>query len=215
MPEVTSNLPLQLARINLVCEDEEDIQFTAKISLNSAGYAAQTMEELIKDVYHAIYPNQLDAVVKVISVSTDWVDTPDNPLIQVPIQCLRDTALDYAVAEALEWVNPLNELETLKFVDDAVFVGDGDGHHFVPSACNSHAAFFINKHQLSVEWNYPGNGTNAGPKYARVGDHGQPAHISGMLGKTLPEAVARHIVQSHTPRAYVSIPHSLLKYIEQ
>lgn len=214
MAEVTSGLPLQLARIDLTCEGEEDLQFTAKILLDNEGFSTQTMEELIRDVYHDVYPNGGEAVVKVSHVSSDYIDTPDNPLIQVPIHLLRDTALDYAVAEGLEWsFNDGEGVRELTFRDGIVFAVNEHGTPFRPSRSNSICAFFIGKHELNIEWDYPGgNGATTGntKKLPRVGETRLMGFPHGIAGQTLPEAVARYMVQSVTPRPYVAIPYSLI-----
>jgi len=209
MAEVTSALPLQLARIDLTCEGEEDLQFTAKITLVEEGFSTQSMEDLIRDVYHDVHPNQGEAVVKVSHVSSDYIDTPANPQIQVPIHFLRDTALDYAVAEGLEWLFDDGEgVRELIFRDGNVF-SSGQCTPFRPSRSNSICAFFIGKHELNVEWDYP-QGVGAGTKLPRVGETRLMGFPHGIAGQTLPEAVARYMVQSVTPRPYVAIPYSLI-----
>jgi len=209
MAEVTSGLPLQLARIDITCEGEEDLQFTAKVVLVEEGFSTQTMEELIRDVYHDVYPNGGEAVVKVSHVSSDYIDTPANPQIQVPVHLLRNTALDYAVAEGLEWLFDDGEgVRELIFRDGNVF-SSGQGAPFRPSRSNSICAFFINAHQLNVEWNHP-QGVGSGAKFPRIGYGRLVDCLVGATGDTLPEAVARYMVQSVTPRPYVAIPYSLI-----
>jgi hypothetical protein len=212
MPEVTSGLPTRLARIDLTCEGEEDIQFTSKIALDKDGYATQTMEELIREVYYDIYPNHgsnAPATVKVINVSSDYIDTPEDPMIEVLIHSLRNTALDYAVAAALEWTSPLVGKGELSFEGGRVFINN-PRTWFTPSRSNEMASYFIDKHQLDVAWVYPNAGVHEGPKSPLIA-YGAAHHSpGGVLGNSLPEAVARYMVQSLTPRPFVSIPYSLV-----
>lgn len=210
MPEVTTSLPTRLPRVDLTCENDEDIQFIGKISRHEGGYITQTMEELIRDVYYEIYPNHgsnTPSALGVINISSDYIDLPEDPMIQVLVATLRGTALDYAVAEALEWTVPKSEGGKLDFTGGAVY--DDQGARFAPSCSNSIAAYFIGKHQLSVEWVPYGNG---GTRQAHVGERTTEAYRGLATGDTLQEAVARYMVQSVTPRPYVSIPYSLLSH---
>lgn len=214
MTEVTTSLPTRLPRVDLTCENDEDIQFIGKISRHEGGYITQTMEELIRDVYHEIYPNtglqNATSALGVISISSDYIDLPEDPMIQVLVATLRGTALDYAVAEALEWTVPKPEGGKLIFTGGAVY--DDAGTRFAPSCSNSIAAYFIGKHQLCVEWVPYGN---QGLKQARVGERTAEAYHNLATGDTLQEAVARYMVQSVTPRPYVSVPYSLLSHIAE
>jgi hypothetical protein len=214
MSEVTTSLPTKLPRIDLTCENNEDIQFVGKIARHKDGYITQTMEELIRDVYYDVYPQSgQPAILGVISVSSDYIDLPEDPMIEVVIETLRGTALDYAVAEALEWIAPRAEGGKLTFTSGAVYEDKSYGEKFAPSCSDSITSYFINKHQLSVTWVPIDRGNEAGKKVPLIGVREQSTH-HGATGDTLPEAVARYIVKSATPRPYVSIPYSLLGHID-
>lgn len=213
MTEVTASLPTRLPRVNLTCENDEDLQFIGTITRQEGGYITQSMEELIRDVYYEVYPNHgsnAPAALGVISISSDYIDIPEDPMIQVLVATLCGTALDYAVAEALEWTVPKPEGGKLKFTGGAVY--DADGTRFAPSCSNSIAAYFIGKHQLCVEWVPYGN---QGLKQVRVGERTAEAYHNLTTGDTLQKAVARYMVQSVTPRTYVSVPYSLLSHIAE
>jgi hypothetical protein len=170
MSEVTTSLPTKLPRIDLTCENNEDIQFVGKIARHKDGYITQTMEELIRDVYYDVYPQSgQPAILGVISVSSDYIDLPEDPMIEVVIETLRGTALDYAVAEALEWIAPRAEGGKLTFTSGAVYEDKSYGEKFAPSCSDSITSYFINKHQLSVTWVPIDRGNEAGKKVPLIG----------------------------------------------
>jgi hypothetical protein len=212
MVQRVSTLPKLIPRLDIRVAGGKEFQFTAMIfKRDEEPFEVEDLLDVIKRAHDELSDALAtdDGRVEILEIRSSPVELPADPLVRIGFHLLKGVALDYALAEALDWNHPLGG--KLSFQHGVIMhtnsTADFDKRgQFNPQVDMRLAVHFIDAYNLDISWREDKNDkTKKNPSVSSF------THFHAMIEhSTLPMATTFYMLQKNLKSHSVEVPLSLL-----